>query len=40
MPRYGWSDEDLYNVTQYILRNLTDPDLLKDVPKPGAAKDS
>jgi hypothetical protein len=33
MPRYGWSDEDLYKVTRYILNRLTDPDLLKDLPK-------
>jgi mono/diheme cytochrome c family protein len=35
MPRYGWSDEDLYKVTNYILTRLTDPDLLSDVPKLG-----
>ena len=33
MPRYGWSDEDLYKVTRYILTKLTDPDLLTNVPK-------
>ena len=33
MPRYGWSDEDLYKVTQYITTNLTDSDLLSDVPQ-------
>ncbi len=33
MPRYGWSDEDLYKVTRYMLDRLTDPDLLKDVSK-------
>lgn len=33
MPRYGWSDEDLYKVTQYITTKLTDPDLLSNVPK-------
>ncbi len=33
MPRYGWSDEDLYKVSRYIMERLTDPDLLKDVPK-------
>ena len=33
MPRYGWSDEDLYKVTQYIETKLVDPDLLADVPK-------
>ncbi len=35
MPRYGWSDEDLYKVTRYIMTNLTDPDLLSNVPKLG-----
>ena len=35
MPRYGWSDQDLYKVTKYILTRLTDPDLLSDVPKLG-----
>jgi mono/diheme cytochrome c family protein len=33
MPRYSWSDEDLYKVTQYIATKLTDPDLLTNVPK-------
>ncbi len=33
MPRYQWSDEDLYKVTRYITTKLTDPDLLSDVPK-------
>ena len=33
MPRYGWSDEDLYKVTQYIETKLVDPDLLASVPK-------
>jgi mono/diheme cytochrome c family protein len=33
MPRYQWSDEDLYVVTQYIETKLTDPNLLSDVPK-------
>jgi len=33
MPKYGWSDEDLYKVTQYITTKLVDPDLLNDVPK-------
>ena len=28
MPRYQWSDSDLYDVTQYITKRLTDPDLL------------
>jgi mono/diheme cytochrome c family protein len=33
MPRYGWSEEDLYQVTRYITTKLTDPDLLTNVPK-------
>ena len=33
MPRYGWSDEDLYKVTQYITTTLVDSDLLANVPK-------
>lgn len=33
MPRYRWSDEDLYKVTQYLTTSLTDPDLLSNVPK-------
>lgn len=32
MPRYQWSDADLYSVTQYITKRLTDSDLLSDVP--------
>jgi cbb3-type cytochrome oxidase cytochrome c subunit len=32
MPRYRWSDEDLYKVTKYITTNLTDSELLSDVP--------
>lgn len=35
MPRYGWSDEDLYKVTQYITAKLTDSDLLTGVPQLG-----
>lgn len=35
MPRYQWSDEDLYKVTQYIMTSLTDSDLLSDVPRLG-----
>jgi nitric oxide reductase subunit C len=35
MPRYGWSDEDLYKVTQYITTKLTDSDLLTNVPQLG-----
>ncbi len=37
MPRYGWSDKELYQVTQYILTKFTDPDLLKNVPELGTA---
>jgi mono/diheme cytochrome c family protein len=37
MPRYEWSDEDLYKVTQYIQTKLTDPDLLSTVPQLSAA---
>jgi len=40
MPRYGWSDEDLFQVTQYIETKLTDPDLLKSVPDLGAPADA
>jgi mono/diheme cytochrome c family protein len=36
MPRYGWSDEDLFAVTQYIQTKFTDSDLLSDVPPLGA----
>ena len=36
MPQYQWSDQDLYEITQYIEKRLTDPDLLKDVPALGA----
>jgi mono/diheme cytochrome c family protein len=36
MPRYRWSDEDLYTVTQYIMTKLTDQDLLNGVPALGA----
>ncbi len=36
MPRYGWSDEDLYNVAHYIMSRLTDPDLLSNIPKLGS----
>ena len=32
MPRYGWSDQDLAKVTQYINTKLIDPDLLSNVP--------
>lgn len=33
MPRYEWSDRDLYVVTRYIRTKLVDPDVLSDVPK-------
>lgn len=33
MPRYEWSEQDLYLVTRYIETKLTDPDLLSNVPK-------
>jgi len=36
MPRYEWSDEDLYKVSRYIATKLTDSDLLSNVPKLGA----
>ncbi|HYL47289.1 MAG TPA: c-type cytochrome [Candidatus Limnocylindrales bacterium] len=36
MPRYEWSDTDLYQVTQYIQGKLTDSDLLSNVPQLGA----
>jgi cbb3-type cytochrome oxidase cytochrome c subunit len=36
MPRYEWSDQDLYLVTRYIQSRLTDPSLLSDVPNLGA----
>jgi mono/diheme cytochrome c family protein len=39
MPRYGWSDEDLYKVTQYITTKLADSDLLSNVPKLEAPTD-
>jgi mono/diheme cytochrome c family protein len=35
MPQYGWSDEDLYKVSQYVLNKLTDSDLLTNVPQLG-----
>ena len=40
MPRYQWSDQDLYEVTQYVETRLTDPDLLSNVPKLGAPTDA
>jgi mono/diheme cytochrome c family protein len=39
MPRYQWSDADLYSITQYITKRLTDPDLLSGVPSLGSATD-
>jgi nitric oxide reductase subunit C len=39
MPRYGWSDEDLYKVSEYVLNKLTDSDLLTNVPQLGAPTD-
>ena len=39
MPRYGWSDEDLYKVSQYVMNKLTDSDLLANLPQLGAASD-
>jgi mono/diheme cytochrome c family protein len=40
MPRYQWSDKDLYAVSQYLLKSLTDPGLLKDVPELGPPTDA
>ncbi|NDQ58328.1 MAG: c-type cytochrome [Acidipila sp.] len=37
MPRYEWTDEDLYKVSRYMLTKLTDSDLLSGVPKFEAA---
>jgi mono/diheme cytochrome c family protein len=39
MPRYGWSDEDLYKVSQYVMNKLTDSDLLTSLPALGAPTD-
>jgi mono/diheme cytochrome c family protein len=39
MPRYGWSDEDLYKVTQYLTTKLTDSALLSGVPQLGRPTD-
>jgi mono/diheme cytochrome c family protein len=39
MPRYGWSDEVLYEVSQYVSNKLTDSALLANVPQLGAATD-
>lgn len=35
MPRYEWSDEDLFKVSAYITTNLVDSDLLTGVPNLG-----
>lgn len=37
MPRYGWSDEDLYKVSRYVMGKLTDSDLFAGIPQLGAA---
>ena len=39
MPRYGWSDEDLYKVSQYVMTKLTDSDLLTGLPQLGEPTD-
>ena len=39
MPRYGWTDEELYKVSQYVMNKLTDSDLLTNVPQLGAPND-
>ncbi len=39
MPRYGWSDDDLYKVSQYVMNKLTDSDLLTNVPQLGEPTD-
>ena len=39
MPRYGWSDEDLFKVSQYVMNKLTDSDLMANMPQLGAATD-
>ena len=40
MPRYEWTDKDLYKVSQYIMNRLTDAELLKDVPPLGVPSDA
>jgi mono/diheme cytochrome c family protein len=40
MSQYQWSEKDLFQVAQFILNRLTDPDLLKDVPALGALTDT
>jgi mono/diheme cytochrome c family protein len=37
MPRYEWSDETLYTVSQYLMNKLTDSSLLLNVPQLGEA---
>jgi mono/diheme cytochrome c family protein len=39
MPRYGWSDEALYKVSQYLINKLSDSALLANVPQLGAASE-
>jgi mono/diheme cytochrome c family protein len=39
MPRYGWTDDDLYKVSQYVMNKLTDSDLLTTVPQLSAPTD-
>ena len=39
MPRYGWSDEVLYKVSQYVMNKLVDSALLANMPQLGAATD-
>jgi len=39
MPRYGWSDEVLYEVSQYVINKLADSALLANMPQLGAATD-
>jgi mono/diheme cytochrome c family protein len=39
MPRYGWTDEELYKVSQYVMNKLTDSDLLSNVPQLGVASE-
>jgi mono/diheme cytochrome c family protein len=40
MPQFQWTDKDMYEITQYILKRLTDPDLLNDVPQLGPPTDA
>ena len=40
MPRFEWTDKDLYQVSQYLMYKLTDPELLKNVPQLGAPTQS